>query len=127
MSNPPHLKYSKEHEWVSLGDGDTVTVGITKHAADALGDVVHVELPSVGDTVSAGETCGELESTKSVSDLYSPVSGEVVEVNAEVQENPGLVNEGPFTEGWLFRVRVSDDAGTAELLSAEEYTAFAEG
>jgi glycine cleavage system H protein len=101
------------------------TVGITSHAADALGDVVFVQLPEVGATVTAGETCGELESTKSVSDLYSPVSGEVTETNQDVVDDPSLVNSAPFEGGWLFRVRVTDEA--ADLLSAAEYDVFIEG
>ncbi|MEU3505791.1 glycine cleavage system protein GcvH, partial [Streptomyces hundungensis] len=97
--------------------------GITEHAANALGDVVYVQLPEVGDTVTAGETCGELESTKSVSDLYSPVTGEVVEANQDVVDDPSLVNTAPFEGGWLFKVKVTDEPG--DLLSADEYTEFA--
>ncbi|WOT34098.1 glycine cleavage system protein GcvH [Streptomyces coeruleorubidus] len=122
MSNPQQLRYSKEHEWLSAAEDGVATVGITEHAANALGDVVFVQLPEVGDSVSAGETCGELESTKSVSDLYSPVSGEVTEVNEDVVNDPSLVNSAPFEGGWLFKVRVTDEPG--DLLSADEYTAF---
>ncbi|MGP3948234.1 glycine cleavage system protein GcvH [Streptomyces sp. 7N604] len=123
MSNPQQLRYSKEHEWLTAADADGVsTVGITAHAADALGDVVFVQLPEVGDTVTAGDACGELESTKSVSDLYAPVSGEVTAVNQDVVDDPALVNSAPFEGGWLFKVRVSDEP--ADLLSADEYTAF---
>jgi glycine cleavage system H protein len=122
MSNPQQLRYSKEHEWLSGAEDGVSTVGITEHAANALGDVVYVQLPEVGATVTAGETCGELESTKSVSDLYSPVSGEVTEVNEDVSNDPSLVNSAPFEGGWLFKVRVSDEPG--DLLSADEYTAF---
>ncbi|MFF3255278.1 glycine cleavage system protein GcvH [Actinacidiphila glaucinigra] len=123
MSNPQQLRYSKEHEWVSAADADGVSsVGITEHAANALGDVVYVQLPAVGDTVAAGETCGELESTKSVSDLYAPVSGEVTEVNEDVVNDPSLVNSAAFEGGWLFRVKISEEPG--DLLSADEYTAF---
>ena len=125
MSNPKELRYSKEHEWLSAAEDGVSTVGITEHAANALGDVVFVQLPEVGDTVTAGETCGELESTKSVSDLYSPVSGEVTEVNEDVVNDPALVNSAPFEGGWLFKVRVSDEPG--DLLSADEYTAFSAG
>jgi glycine cleavage system H protein len=120
--NPEHLRYSKEHEWLAPHKAEVATVGITSHAADALGDVVFVELPEVGSTVTAGEPCGELESTKSVSELYSPVSGEVTEVNSEVVDDPSLVNSAPFEGGWLFRVRVTQEAD--ELLSAAEYDAF---
>ncbi|KJK35458.1 glycine cleavage system protein H [Streptomyces variegatus] len=125
MSNPEELRYSKEHEWLSAAEDGVSTVGITEHAANALGDVVFVQLPEVGDSVSAGETCGELESTKSVSDLYSPVSGEVTEVNEDVVNDPSLVNSAPFEGGWLFKVRVTDEPG--DLLSADEYTAFSAG
>lgn len=124
MSNPPQLRYSKEHEWLSAVEDGVATVGITRYAADQLGDVVFVQLPEVGATVTAGEPCGELESTKSVSDVYSPVSGEVTEINQEVVDDPALVNSAPFEAGWLFRVRVAEDAGDAELMSAEEYTSF---
>jgi glycine cleavage system H protein len=120
--NPEQLRYSKEHEWVSPAEGGVSTVGITSHAADALGDVVFVQLPEAGATVTAGESCGELESTKSVSELYAPVSGEVTEVNQDVADDPSLVNTAPFEGGWLFRVKVSDD--DAALLSAAEYDAF---
>ncbi|WP_333767161.1 glycine cleavage system protein GcvH [Streptomyces sp. IBSBF 2435] len=120
--NPEQLRYSKEHEWLTDPADGASTVGITSHAADALGDVVFVQLPEVGATVTAGETCGELESTKSVSELYAPVSGEVTEINQDVVDDPSLVNTAPFEGGWLFRVKVSDDG--AELLTAAEYDAF---
>lgn len=123
--NPENLRYSKEHEWVSEPADGVVTVGITSHAANALGDVVFVQLPDLGATVTAGEACGELESTKSVSDLYAPVSGEVTEVNQEAADDPSLVNTAPFEGGWLFKVRPSGD--TADLLSSAEYDAFIEG
>ncbi|WP_062205675.1 glycine cleavage system protein GcvH [Streptomyces sp. NBRC 109706] len=122
--NPQHLRYSKEHEWLSEAPDGVATVGITEYAATALGDVVYVQLPEVGDTVTAGDSCGELESTKSVSDLYAPVNGEITEVNQAVVDDPSLVNSAPFEDGWLFRVRI--DGAAAELLSAAEYTAFTE-
>ncbi len=125
MSNPQQLRYSKEHEWLSGAEDGVSTVGITEHAANALGDIVFVQLPEVGASVSAGETCGELESTKSVSDLYSPVSGEVTEVNEDVVNDPSLVNSEPLDGGWLFKVRITDEPG--DLLSADEYTAFTAG
>ncbi len=125
MSNPQHLQFSKEHEWLTATEGGVSTVGITAHAADALGDIVYVQLPEVGDTVTAGETCGELESTKSVSDLYSPATGEVVEVNQAVADEPGLVNSAPFEGGWLFKIRLEGEP--ADLLSADEYTALTGG
>lgn len=121
MSNPQQLRYSKEHEWLSAAENGVSTVGITEFAANALGDVVYAQLPEVGSTVEAGETCGELESTKSVSDLYSPVGGEITEINEDVVNDPSLVNSAPFEGGWLFKVRVTDEP--ADLLSADEYTA----
>jgi glycine cleavage system H protein len=125
MSVPAELRYTQEHEWVSI-DGDTASVGITDYAAQSLGDVVYVSLPSVGASVTAGEPCGEVESTKSVSDLYSPVDGEVTEVNSELDDDPGLVNAEPYGAGWMFRVRVATAApGEAALppglLSPAEY------
>ncbi|MBP0457746.1 glycine cleavage system protein GcvH [Streptomyces montanisoli] len=123
MSNPQQLRYSKEHEWLTAAEDGVSTVGITEFAANALGDVVYVQLPDVGDTVAAGATCGELESTKSVSDLYSPVNGEVTAVNQDVSDDPSLVNTAPFEGGWLFKVRVSEEP--KDLLSADEYTDFA--
>ncbi|MER6454739.1 glycine cleavage system protein GcvH [Streptomyces sp900105245] len=125
MSNPQQLRYSKEHEWLSAAEDGVSTVGITEFAANALGDVVYAQLPEVGSTVEAGETCGELESTKSVSDLYSPVTGEITEINEDVVNDPSLVNSAPFGGGWLFKVRISDEP--ADLLSADEYAAHTAG
>ncbi|MQY12120.1 Glycine cleavage system H protein [Streptomyces sp. RB5] len=125
MSNPTQHRYSKEHEWLSPAEDGVATVGITAHAADALGDVVFVQLPAVGDTVTAGESCGELESTKSVSDLYAPVSGEVTAINDDVAADPALVNSAPFEGGWLFKVRI--DGEPQDLMTADEYTAFTAG
>ncbi|EFE66972.1 MULTISPECIES: glycine cleavage system protein GcvH [Streptomyces] len=125
MSNPQQLRYSKEHEWLSAAEDGVSTIGITEHAANALGDVVFVQLPEVGDSVTAGETCGELESTKSVSDLYCPVSGEVTEINEDVVNDPSLVNSAPFEGGWLFKVRITDEP--ADLLTAAEYDAHIAG
>ncbi|WP_042385046.1 glycine cleavage system protein GcvH [Streptacidiphilus melanogenes] len=125
MSNPQHLTYSKEHEWLTATEDGVATVGITAFAADALGDVVYVDLPDVGRTVAAGETVGELESTKSVSDLYTPAAGEVVEVNQAVIDDPALVNSAPFEGGWLFKLRLEGEP--EGLLSADEYTAHTGG
>ncbi|QEU91675.1 glycine cleavage system protein GcvH [Streptomyces kanamyceticus] len=125
MSNPQQLRYSKEHEWLSATEDGVAVVGITEHAANALGDVVFAQLPEVGDTVTAGESCGELESTKSVSDLYAPVTGEIVAANQDVVEDPSLVNSAPFEGGWLFKVRITGEPD--DLLSADEYTAFTAG
>jgi glycine cleavage system H protein len=120
MTFPENLLYTPEHEWVDWTPGtqDPLTVGITSYAAEALGDIVFVQLPEVGEEVVSGKVCGELESTKSVSDLFSPVSGEIVEVNAAVVEDPALVNTDPYGAGWLFRVRVESAEG---LLTAAKY------
>ncbi|BBL80555.1 glycine cleavage system H protein [Rubrobacter xylanophilus] len=114
---PQDLQYTRTHEWVRIEDG-TATVGITDHAQEELGDVVFVELPEPGSSVEAGEPFGTIESVKAVSDLYSPVSGEVAEVNRTLEESPERVNEDPYGEGWLIRVRIS---GQPDLLSPEEY------
>ena len=117
---PSDLLYSSEHEWVA-GDaepGSVVTVGITDYAAKALGDVVYVELPSVGDKGTAGDVCGELESTKAVSELYSPVSGTVTAVNESLTSAPGAINDDPYEAGWIFKVDVSEDA---DLMDADAY------
>ncbi|MEU4386070.1 glycine cleavage system protein GcvH [Promicromonospora sp. NPDC023805] len=115
---PENLKYTTEHEWL---DGSTpAVIGVTDVAADALGDVVYLELPEVGATVEAGAVVGEIESTKSVSELYSPVSGTITEVNTEAVENPEIVNKDPYGKGWLFKVEVT---GAGELLTAAEYAA----
>ncbi|WP_066945593.1 glycine cleavage system protein GcvH [Streptomyces lushanensis] len=122
MSNPQQLRYTKEHEWLTNPVDGVSTVGITEFAANALGDVVFAQLPEVGDTVTAGESCGELESTKSVSDLYAPVTGEVIETNQDVVDDPSLVNSAPFEGGWLFKVRVAEEP--SDLLTADEYQDF---
>jgi glycine cleavage system H protein len=124
MSIPADLHYTPEHEWVSV-EGTSASVGITEYAAQQLGDVVYISLPAVGATVTAGEPCGEVESVKSVSDLYSPVDGEVIEVNSELEDDPALVNAEPYTS-WMFRVRVAEDGNgepalPPDLLSAAEY------
>ncbi|MFF4949106.1 glycine cleavage system protein GcvH [Streptomyces chattanoogensis] len=122
MSNPQQLRYTEEHEWLTAAEDGVSTVGITEHAANALGDVVFVQLPEVGATIEAGESCGELESTKSVSDLFAPVNGEIVAINEDVVADPSLVNSAPFEGGWLFKVKISGEPG--KLLSADEYAAF---
>jgi glycine cleavage system H protein len=119
MTVPQQLRYTAEHEWVAI-DGQAASVGITEHAADALGDVVYVSPPTPGTKVTAGEPCGEIESTKSVSDLYSPVNGEVTDVNADIEDDPGLVNSDPYGAGWLFKVRLNDEP-PSDLLTAEQY------
>jgi glycine cleavage system H protein len=119
---PENLQYTAEHEWIE-GTGPA-TVGITKNAADALGDIVYLELPTVGSEIAAGAVVGEVESTKSVSELFSPVSGTVVEVNQAAVDEPSVVNSDPYGAGWLFRVEVTS---TGALLSAEEYAATITG
>ena len=119
---PLHLKYTVEHEW--LDDASPATVGITSVAADALGDIVYLELPAVGEALTAGAVIGEIESTKSVSELFSPVSGTVAEVNQAAIDDPSLVNSDPFGAGWLLKVDVSE---TGPVLTAEEYSAQSAG
>ena len=120
-SYPTDLRYTPEHEWVKSTGEDTVRVGITAFAQEALGDVVYVSAPSIGDAVTAGDSCGEVESTKSVSDLYSPLSGEVVAVNDALDTTPELVNSDPYGDGWIFEVRVSDPATIEGLMDATAY------
>lgn len=125
MSNvPAELKYTKEHEWVSelTADG-TVRIGVTDHAQSELGDVVYVDLPEVGETIEAEATFGEIESTKSVSDLFAPIAGEVVAVNEDLADAPETVNSDPYGAGWLIEVRPSDAADIEGLLSAADYEA----
>ena len=117
---PGDLQYTKSHEWVRT-EGETATVGITEHAQDELGDVVFVELPDEGATFDAGESFGTVESVKAVSDLYAPVGGEVVEVNSALGDAPEKINEDPYGEGWIVRLRTSGDGSAGDLLSPEEY------
>lgn len=119
---PEDLRYTEAHEWVrDLGDG-VVRIGITDHAQSQLGDVVFVQLPAVGDTVTAGAAVGEVESTKSVSDIYAPLSGTVVAVNDSLENSPELINSGPYQAGWMMDVRLADDAAPlADLLDATAY------
>lgn len=125
MSNvPAELSYTSEHEWVSaLTAEGTVRVGITDHAQDALGDVVYVDLPSVGDSVAAEDSFGEIESTKSVSDLFAPVAGEIIAVNEGLEDDPALVNSDPYGEGWIIEIRPENADDLANLLDAEAYKA----
>ena len=125
MTDLNALKYTAEHEWVAL-DGDVATVGITSYAADKLGDVVFVELPAVGSTVAAATVVGEIESTKSVGELYAPLTGEVVAVNDAVVDDPGLVNADPFGAGWLVKITV-DPAAVADLLDRDAYVSLTGG
>lgn len=118
------IRYAESHEWVSL-DGDIATVGITDYAQHALGDIVYVDMPEVGDEVTAGEEFGAVESVKAASDLYSPVSGEVVEINSELEDEPGLINQDAFAN-WIMKVKVSDLAEIDALLDAEAYAKICE-
>ena len=120
MSVPEHLRYSTDHEW-ALAEGNVVRIGITDYAQDALGDVVYVELPQVGDRVERGEPFGEVESTKSVSELFAPVSGVVTEVNDELAGAPQRLNEDPYGDGWICSVTFDDTAGLDDLLDADGY------
>lgn len=123
MSNVPNdLKYAKSHEWVRDEEDGTVVIGITEHAQELLGDLVFVELPEVGDTVDAGSECAVVESVKAASDVYSPVSGEVIAVNEVLADVPETVNQDAFGDGWLFQVKLSDPAQLEDLLDAEAYT-----
>ena len=125
MSNiPADLSYTAEHEWVAApGAEGSVRIGITDHAQGELGDVVFVQLPQVGETVEAGAAVGEIESTKSVSDIFAPVAGEVVAVNDRLEDEPAVVNSSPYEDGWLFEVRPSSDDYRSGLLDAEGYAA----
>ena len=121
LEYPQELRYTAEHEWVRTGNDDVVRVGITSYAQNALGDVVYVDLPSVGDEVTAGDTCGEIESTKSVSDLFSPLTGEVVAVNENLESASEMVNSDPYGEGWMFEMKVSDTSQLDSLMDADAY------
>jgi glycine cleavage system H protein len=123
---PAELKYSKSHEWVQDNGDGTVTVGITDHAQEALGDLVFVELPEIGRTVGLEEACAVVESVKAASDIYSPLSGEVTEVNADLVDAPEAINEDPYGAGWIFRLRLANAGEITGLLDADAYTQIAE-
>jgi glycine cleavage system H protein len=123
MEFPEELQYTEEHEWV-LVEGDIVTVGITDFAQDALGDVVFVELPQVGTVLEAGKPFGVVESVKAVSDIYAPVSGEVVEINEDLPDAPEVINTSPYEDGWMIKIKVADPAEIKDLLDAEAYQEF---
>jgi len=125
MELPEDLKYTREHEWVSI-DGTLATIGITDHAQEQLGDVVFVELPAVGDRVEKADAFGVVESTKAVSDVYAPISGEVAEVNDDLPDNPELINEDPYGDGWMVKVTIGDKADLDDLMTADEYRKFIE-
>ncbi|ACT08248.1 MULTISPECIES: glycine cleavage system protein GcvH [Dickeya] len=127
MSNvPAELKYTSSHEWVMAEGNGVYSVGITEHAQELLGDMVFVDLPEVGSTVNAGDDCAVAESVKAASDIYAPISGEIVEINEELEGAPELVNSAPYAEGWLFRIKASDEAELNELLDAAGYQALLE-
>jgi glycine cleavage system H protein len=123
---PEDLKYTTDHEWVREGNESTVRVGITDYAAEQLGDIVFVSLPTVGDEITAGDACGELESTKSVSDIFAPVSGAVISVNARLEDSPESVNADPYGDGWLFEVQTADGTDLDALLDADAYAEHVE-
>jgi len=118
---PPQLRYTQEHEWVSLEEDGTATIGITDFAQSELGDIVYVELPQEGDELTQMESFGTIEAVKTVSDLYAPVSGEILAVNQQLVDAPTLINESPYDDGWLVKVKLSDPGELEKLLSAEQY------
>ena len=122
-SYPEHLRYTSDHEWVETLDNGNVRVGITNYAQDALGDVVYVSLPAVGDTIAVGDSCGEVESTKSVSDLYAPADGEIIAVNDTLDATPESVNTDPYGEGWMYELELAESSDTSSLLDAAGYQA----
>jgi len=127
MSNiPGELKYLSSHEWVRVEGDGTATIGITDHAQDLLGDVVFVELPEVGAEIHAGEEAGVVESVKAASDIFSPVSGEVLAINEALEESPDLVNNEPYEDGWFFKVKLTDESDLEPLLDADAYSAACE-
>jgi glycine cleavage system H protein len=125
MELPEDLKYSREHEWARL-ENETIVVGITDYAQESLGEIVYVELPEEGSQVSRAEAFGVVESTKAVSDLYAPVSGTVIEVNDTLLDNPELINEDPYEDGWMIRIAISDNRDLEKLMDAAEYAKFIE-
>lgn len=121
LDYPEDLRYTSDHEWVREQGEAVVRVGVTAYAQDALGDVVYVSLPVVGDTVSTGDTCGEVESTKSVSDIYAPLTGEITAVNDQLDDTPELINTDSYGEGWMYEMRLSDETALGDLLDVEGY------
>ncbi|MCU1682943.1 MAG: glycine cleavage system protein [Amycolatopsis sp.] len=127
MSTPEELRYTEEHEWIAVKDGGVVRVGITEYAQDQLGDVVFVDLPEEEKQLSTGDVFGEVESTKSVSELFAPLAGEVVAVNHAVADSPELINSDPYGEGWLVEIKLDDPTSVDSLLEAEAYQALIKG
>ena len=123
MNIPENLKYTKDHEWVLI-DGDVVTIGITDFAQGELGDIVFVEIETEGETIDKEEVFGTIEAVKTVSDLYMPVTGEIIEVNADLEDKPELVNQAPYEGGWMIKIKMSDSTETDSLLSAKDYKAL---
>ena len=123
-SVPPHLKYTKEHEWIEEASPGRYRVGITDYAQGALGDIVYLQMPKVGESISAGKVCGEVESTKSVSEIYAPISGTVTTVNTDLDSAPETINSDPYGKGWLMEVEASSPNQLSELLSPEAYSAL---
>tara|TARA_B100000686_G_C16608347_1_gene872442 strand:+ start:420 stop:800 length:381 start_codon:yes stop_codon:yes gene_type:complete len=126
MNVPENLLYTSDHEWVLI-EGTRAKVGITDYAQDALGDVVFVDIPTVGEDVTVGQTVTEVESTKSVSDIYAPLNGTIVEVNEELDDSPELLNSDPYGEGWIFAIEITNQSPNTDLLPAEDYTKLIEG
>lgn len=118
---PSELKYSKEHEWLRIDEQGLAIIGITEHAQELLGDMVYIELPEVGDSVATGDETGVVESVKAASDIYAPISGEIIEVNEELADSPENVNTEPYESGWLYKMSISSEADLDELLTADEY------
>ena len=121
MAVPSEFKYSKEHEWVKI-ENNVATIGITEYAQNELGDIVFVELPETDDELNEGDTFGSVESVKTVSELYAPISGKIVEVNEELEDSPEFVNESPYEKAWMVKIEISDDSQLEELLSADQYS-----
>ena len=120
-SIPADLKYTKDHEWLQIQEDNVATIGITDHAQDSLGDITFVELPDAGANLDAGETFGVVESVKAASDLFMPVGGEILEINETLLDSPELVNDSPYSEGWMIKIRIEDSSVTNELLTSEAY------
>ncbi|WP_062263982.1 glycine cleavage system protein GcvH [Endozoicomonas arenosclerae] len=125
-SIPSELRYVRSHEWIRIEEDGTATIGITDHAQEALGDVVFVELPEVGSILAAEDEAGVVESVKAASDIYAPISGEVVAINEALEETPETVNGAPYDEGWFFKVKITDEGQLSELMDAEAYAEFVE-
>lgn len=121
--SPAELRYVSSHEWVRVEDDGTATIGITNHAQEALGDVVFVELPEVGAQLGAGDEAGVVESVKAASDIYAPIGGEIIAVNENLEDNPEVINEDPYGDGWFFKMRLDDATSVDDLLTAEQYDA----